>query len=83
MQFAQMVQTEKKPSSKARKEKDRKSTQVGDEVFWNDPDKGVCSGYGNVTKVNGEIYSIKMQSPTFQYVKDNGGELEAYEHELE
>ena len=46
---------------------------IGDEVFWNDPDEGICSGYGKVTEVNGEIYSIK---------KDDGGELEALEHEL-
>ncbi len=47
--------------------------KVGDKVFWADPDDGVCSGYGKVTEVNGEIHSIK---------KDDGGELEAYEHEL-
>ena len=46
---------------------------IGDEVFWNDPDEGTCSGYGKVTEVNGEIYSIK---------KNDGGELEAFEHEL-
>tara|TARA_R100000149_G_C5877885_1_gene141982 strand:+ start:1908 stop:2150 length:243 start_codon:yes stop_codon:yes gene_type:complete len=46
--------------------------KVGDEVFWTDPDEGICSGNGKVTKV-GEIYSVK---------KDDGGELEAYEHEL-
>jgi len=46
---------------------------IGDEVFWNDPDEGICSGYGKVTEVNGEIYSIK---------KDDGGELEAFENEL-
>ena len=64
---------------------------IGDEVFWNDPACGgyanlgtvkewhqhpssiCCCGYGKVTEVNGEIYSIK---------KDDGGELEAYEHEL-
>ena len=66
--------------------------KINDEVFWNDPacvrnvknypssthvtisQFECCCGYGKVTEVNGEIYSIK---------KEDGGELEAYEHELE
>jgi len=47
--------------------------EIGDEVYWNDPDEGICSGYGEVTEVNGEIYSIK---------KHDGGEVEAFKDEL-
>ncbi len=50
---------------------------VGDEVYWTDPDEGVCSGYGIVKDVtpfkNGEIYCLKMK---------DGGELDALEEEL-
>jgi hypothetical protein len=24
---------------------------VGDEVYWNDPDRGICSGWYTVTKI--------------------------------
>jgi hypothetical protein len=47
--------------------------EIGFEVYWNDPDGGICSGYGEVIEVNGEIYSIK---------KHDGGEVEAFKHEL-
>jgi hypothetical protein len=46
---------------------------IGDEVYWEDPDEGICSGYGTIIQVNGDIYSIK---------KHDGGELEAFVHEL-
>jgi hypothetical protein len=40
---------------------------VGDKVYWNDPDEGACSGPGVITKINGDVYSVK---------KDDGGEVE-------
>jgi len=50
--------------------------EIGDEVYWNDPnreeDEG-CSGYAFITGINGEIYSIK---------KHDGGEVEAFKDEL-
>jgi len=50
--------------------------KVGDEVYWNDPnreeDEG-CSGFAFITGINGEIFSIK---------KHDGGEVEAFKDEL-
>ncbi len=47
--------------------------EVGFEVYWNDPDEHVCSGYGTIVKIKGDIYCLKM---------DNGEEVEAFKHEL-
>ena len=42
-------------------------------VWWTDPDNGLCSGPGTVTKINGDVYSVK---------KDDGGEIECPGGEL-
>ena len=47
--------------------------EVGFEVYWNDPDEHVCSGYGTIVKIKGDIYCLKM---------DNGEEVEAFKYEL-
>ena len=47
--------------------------RVGDEVYWTDPDEGTCSGYGKIVKINGEVFTLRMNS---------GGETEAFRHEL-
>lgn len=47
--------------------------EVGFEVYWNDPDKHVCSGYATIVKIKGDIYCLKM---------DNGEEVEAFKYEL-
>ena len=52
--------------------------EIGDEVYWIDPDDCSCSGHGTVIDKHGRggkhrIYVLKMES---------GGETEAFEHEL-
>jgi hypothetical protein len=47
--------------------------RIGDRVFWNDPDDGICSCWGIVIWIDGERFVIST---------DAGGELEALEHEL-
>tara|TARA_S200002703_G_scaffold10931_3_gene10072 strand:- start:2868 stop:3023 length:156 start_codon:yes stop_codon:yes gene_type:complete len=47
--------------------------EVGFEVYWNDPDEYICSGYATIVKIKGDIYCLKM---------DNGEEVEAFKHEL-
>jgi|TARA_R100000458_G_C8089238_1_gene120673 hypothetical protein len=47
--------------------------EIGFEVYWNDPDEHVCSGYGTIVKIKGDIYCLKM---------DNGEEVEAFKYEL-
>ena len=52
--------------------------EIGDEVYWKDPDEGICSGYGTVIDKHGRrgkhrVYVLKMK---------NGGELECFQHEL-
>jgi hypothetical protein len=62
-------------------DKKTESMEIGDRVRWIDPDDGLCSGEGTITyKSHGGsgdddiIYSLRM---------DDGGEVEAWEHELE
>ena len=47
--------------------------KIGDEVFWSDPDGGLCSGYGLLIEIKGDIYFLQMES---------GGETQAFKHEL-
>ena len=53
--------------------------EIGDVVYWKDPDEGICSGYGRVTAVVGDkdlevvFYRLKM---------NDGGETEALRSEL-
>ena len=49
--------------------------QPGDEVFWNDPDDGICSRYYTIQHIelNGNIVCI---------TDVDGSSLEAFAHEL-
>jgi hypothetical protein len=49
---------------------------VGSHVFWNDPDNGVCSGYGIVAHIDDSegVFSIN---------KMDGGHVQTLRHELE
>ena len=52
--------------------------EIGDEAYWNDPDEGVCSGYGTIVGKHGrngkhKIYILKMK---------DGSELECFQYEL-
>lgn len=33
--------------------------KAGDHVYWEDPDNGICSGRYIVTRVNGEVISLR------------------------
>ncbi|ACK79203.1 hypothetical protein AFE_1313 [Acidithiobacillus ferrooxidans ATCC 23270] len=35
---------------------------VGDEVFWEDPDNGISSGYYTILEIKGEIFVLKNQA---------------------
>jgi hypothetical protein len=48
--------------------------RIGQAVYWNDPDNGLCSGYGTIADIQGDIIVLAM---------DDGGEVEAYVTELE
>jgi hypothetical protein len=47
--------------------------EQGDEVFWNDPDKGICSGYAKF-----EAYITE----TVATVVKDGSTIEVFVHEL-
>lgn len=46
---------------------------AGDEVYWKDPDEGICSGYG---------YFIRHINPEIAAIKKDGVEIEVFLHEL-
>jgi hypothetical protein len=47
--------------------------EVGDRVWWRDPDGGACSGPGTLTCINGDVYSVR---------KDDTGLVECPRAEL-
>lgn len=49
------------------------NVRVGQQVYWNDPDHGICSGVFQVQSVKGEIISL---------TNPEGSEVEALLHEL-
>lgn len=48
--------------------------EVNNRVHWNDPEDGLCSGEGVIVAINGEVFSLSM---------DSGSEVEALEGELQ
>jgi hypothetical protein len=50
------------------------SLQVGDRVHWTDPDEDLCSGDGVIVSIH--------RSGFITVRKDDGGEVEALDHEL-
>jgi hypothetical protein len=46
---------------------------LGSRMYWTDPDDGLCSGWGVVTQIEGDIITI---------AKDDGGGAEVFAHEL-
>lgn len=46
--------------------------QVGKQVFWTDPDDGICSGEYTLTEIRGDVYVLDF----------NGSEVEAHVSEL-
>jgi len=52
-----------------------KELHVGAEVFWNDPDDGISSGYFTVTKI--------ISDEIIQLENDEGSVIEAFVSEVE
>lgn len=46
---------------------------AGKRVYWNDPDRGISSGYYKIKEIKGEIIVIEH---------DNGSIVEAFKKEL-
>ena len=51
---------------------------VDDEVYWNDPDEGLCSKHGNVK----EVLLSNGDSTIYRLVDADGNDFEAFQHEL-
>ena len=56
--------------------------EVGQRVYWSDPDDNLCSGYGTITKINGEDDPDADEDTTAFLAMESGGEVEALLHEL-
>jgi len=59
----------------------RSALSVGDEVFWTDPDNGICSGYRTITEIVSDSGTIESDE-TVVRLTDNGNVTEAYAGEL-
>lgn len=51
-----------------------KKMNLGDKVYFEDPDEGISSGIFTIQDIYGEIYSLVSE--------DGMGFVEAFEHEL-
>lgn len=47
---------------------------IGDEVFWNDPDKGILSGYYKISEI--------LSNDVVLLINDVGSTVEVFKHEL-
>ena len=52
---------------------DASNLHAGDEVYWTDPDRGRCSGYG---------YFVRHIGPEYAVIKKDDTEIEVFVHEL-
>lgn len=52
---------------------DISNLHAGDEVYWTDPDRGLCSGYGCFVRHIGPEYAV---------IKKDDVEIEVFVHEL-
>jgi hypothetical protein len=50
---------------------------IGTQVWWDDPDDGLCSGPGVVMG-----WDAPGENPILKVRKDDGGEVECFAHEL-
>lgn len=55
--------------------------RTGQRVYWNDPE-ALCSGYGTITKINGEDDPDADEDTIVTLAMESGGEVEAVLHEL-
>jgi len=56
----------------------REHLKPGDEVTWNDPDDGKCSGVYKVTSIE----EAGPSGPIYHLRNEEGSEVDAFEHEL-
>jgi hypothetical protein len=52
--------------------------QPGDEVYWNDPDDGLCSDYYVISKV-----WVEDDGSWWRIMDADGRDIEGFPHELE
>jgi len=55
---------------------------VGDEVFWNDPDQGISSGIYKIHAIHTESGKLLHSSDVCFLKNDAGSEAEVFAHEL-
>ena len=57
----------------------RENLQTGDEVYWNDPDEGACSGHGVFVRHHGGYLTV---SDSVAVIRKDGIVLEVFTEEL-
>lgn len=56
--------------------------KVGQRVYWNDPDAGLCSGFGEIASIRGDGDPDGLEDQIFTLQMDSGGETETVMSEL-
>lgn len=60
----------------------RANLKVGDEVWWNDPDNGISSGYYTITGIHTESGVIEYANDIV-FISNGTTQAEVFAHELE
>lgn len=60
-----------------------KNLAVGDEVFWNDPDEGLCSRIGEIFQIETDDGKIKNEDSVIWLQFPDGGETQVYVREVQ
>jgi hypothetical protein len=58
------------------------SLDVGDEVFWVDPDESFSSGFYRITDIESESGAIETEDTVVRLLNDEGSHAEVFAHEL-
>lgn len=69
-------------SRKAKARNWKANLRSGDEVRWNDPDGGICSGVYRITSIDNPAGRITGESTVLWLTNDAGSEVQVYASEL-
>lgn len=61
----------------------RRGVKVGSEVYWEDPDEGISSGYYRVANIHTESGEIESDDSILMLHSEAGSECEVYASELQ
>lgn len=56
--------------------------RIGDEIFWNDPDEGISSGWYRVHDIYSESKTVESSDTVLLVKNETGSQAEIFAHEI-